>query len=399
MTDPAQSQARTGAPAGAVDEFAHIPRRRARHPLITLAGALLAFFLVFYGCRDLRYALSSGEPLELGARPRLFSRDKATADLENRYVRVAGTPDRESALELDTKGSWVFSQLFRVLGTGDRLFVHRLQNPLPAARAEADVFEGRLIRVDELPYADAIRALLRQARDARRTSSRPMRAGRRWPVARPGAPLALADRGGDTVALAADEALAIEVVKPDEVQIGLPRARFPTKTAARAAIDRARRRGDRGAGPGQGAPRRRRRAPANLLASAPQPPARWTFVVRFPAGAPAGRAGRAGRHRSHGRDPRRARDDRDAASRAGGGDGALLVPRRPAAPNAAAGRRATSRPCARSRRCVIPDGRVPADRGRSPARSPGERHHRAGADDFGVFNVVGLATSRRLATR
>ena len=72
-------------------------------------------------------------------------------------MRVAGTPDRESALELDTKGSWVFSQFFRVLGTGDRLFVHRRENPLPAARAEADVFEGRLIRIDELPFADAIR--------------------------------------------------------------------------------------------------------------------------------------------------------------------------------------------------------------------------------------------------
>ena len=60
------------------------------------------------------------------APPRGLRSGKATAGLENRYVRVAGTPDRESALELDTKGSWVFSQLFRVLGTGDRLFVHRL---------------------------------------------------------------------------------------------------------------------------------------------------------------------------------------------------------------------------------------------------------------------------------
>ena len=152
MTDPAQSKPPAGAvarnSAGVVDEFAHIKRRRSRHPLITLAGALLAFFLVFYGWRDLRYALSSGDPLELGNAALVFNNDKATAGLENRYVRVAGTPDRESALELDTKGSWVFSQLFRVLGTGDRLFVHRLQNPLPADRAEADVRrrDPRLLR-------------------------------------------------------------------------------------------------------------------------------------------------------------------------------------------------------------------------------------------------------------
>src|SRR3954447_25952409 len=100
MTDPAQSKPPAGAVArdsrGVVDEFAHIKRRRSRHPLITLAGAMLAFFLVFYGRRDLRYALSSGEPLQLGNAALVFNNDQAIAGLENRYVRVAGTPDRES---------------------------------------------------------------------------------------------------------------------------------------------------------------------------------------------------------------------------------------------------------------------------------------------------------------
>ena len=68
----------------------------------------------------------------------------AAEGLENRYVRVTGTPDRESGLEIDTKGSWVFTQLFRVLGTGDHLFLHRPPSPLPAALAESDSFEGRL---------------------------------------------------------------------------------------------------------------------------------------------------------------------------------------------------------------------------------------------------------------
>jgi hypothetical protein len=231
MTDPAQSKA----PAGVVDEFAHIKRRRSRHPLITLAGALLAFFLVFYGWRDLRYALSSGEPLELGNAAQVFNNDRATAGLENRYVRVAGTPDRESALELDTKGSWVFSQLFRVMGTGDRLFVHRLQNPLPADRAEADVFVGRLMRIDDLPYADAIRAYFAKHVTATHYFA-PDAALKALAARAPGAPLSIVDRGGDKASLTADEALAIEVVRPDEVQIGLPRARFATEDAARAAI-------------------------------------------------------------------------------------------------------------------------------------------------------------------
>ena len=72
-------------------------------------------------------------------------------------MRIHGTPDRESALELDTKGSWVFTQFFRILGTGNRLFVHRRENPLPAFKAEHDVFEGRLIPFRDLSFEDAIR--------------------------------------------------------------------------------------------------------------------------------------------------------------------------------------------------------------------------------------------------
>jgi hypothetical protein len=277
MTDPAQ----TKPPTGPVDEFAHIKRRRARHPVITLAGALLAFFLVFYGRRDLRYALSSGEPVALSNAAALFASGRGTADLENRYVRVAGVPDRESALELDTKGSWVFSQLFRVLGTGDHLFVHRTENPLPAPLAEADVFEGRLIRIDELPYADAIRGYF--AKHVTATHYFATDAALKALVGRSqNAPLAITDRGGDRVSLSADEALAVEVVKPDHVQIGLPKARFPTEDGARAAITT--RGGEVVTAKGLvQAPAPLSAGSSNLLASPVVPPARWTFVVRFPA--------------------------------------------------------------------------------------------------------------------
>src|SRR5262245_20200813 len=114
MTDPAEPKPPAGDPAGAVnhrdsasvvdspagaDEFAHIPRRRrGRHPAITIGGALLAFFLIFYSWRDVRYALSSSEPVDLGSASALFATGKGAgaADMVNRYVRVAGVPDRES---------------------------------------------------------------------------------------------------------------------------------------------------------------------------------------------------------------------------------------------------------------------------------------------------------------
>ena len=211
----------------------------------------------------------------------MFTSEKATAGLENRYVRVAGTPDRESALELDTKGSWVFSQLFRVLGTGDRLFVHRLENPLPADRAEADVFEGRLMRIDDLAYADAIRSYF--ARHVTATHYFETDAVIKALAGRTGAgPLAVVDRGGDRATLSVEEPLAIEVSKPDEVQIGLPRLRFATEDAARAAI--VERGGEVVTAKGLvKAPAQQGAGAATLLASAAEPPARWTFVVRFPA--------------------------------------------------------------------------------------------------------------------
>src|SRR5687768_11743366 len=106
MTDSAKTNPAPEG-AGAADEFAHIPRPRVRHPIVGAAGAALAFFLVFHVRHDLRYALSSGDPAELGSARAAFASGRGVADFENRYVRIAGTPDRESALELDTKGSWV----------------------------------------------------------------------------------------------------------------------------------------------------------------------------------------------------------------------------------------------------------------------------------------------------
>jgi len=66
------------------------------------------------------------------------------------------------------------------------------------------------------------------------------------------------------------------------VQIGLPRARLATEDAARAAI--VARGGEVVAAKGLvQQPSPQSAGSSSLLASAPEPPARWTFVVRFPA--------------------------------------------------------------------------------------------------------------------
>ncbi len=281
MTDPAQTDRAAGPAAGDADEFAHIPRARGRHPILALAGAALAFFLVFHERAELRYALTAESPLDLGRASSL--NERALAGLENRYVRVAGTPDRESALQIDTKGSWVFTQLFRVLGTGDRLFVHRPPSPLPAAMAESDEFQGRLIRVNDLSFSTAIRRYFATTVSATHFFA-PEVFARALAGRGTAGTLTVSDLSGDAVALASASVVAVEVAEPDQVRIGLPRARFATDAEARAAITS--RGGEIVSALGEVRGRPAPNTPeAGALSTTPEPPVRWTFVVRFPAAA------------------------------------------------------------------------------------------------------------------
>lgn len=238
MDDPAQTGPRpTPAGISEVDEFADIPNPRSRHPALALAAALLALFLVAKTRSDLRFFLSSPRPADLGDARALMASDRGRAVLAegvNHVVRVRGTPDRESALQVDTKGSWTFTELFRLLGTQSRIFVHRRENPLPGFRAEADVFEGRLLRFSELPFEDAIRSYF--AGHVGATHFFKPDDLRRVVAAGVSPSAALPDLAGDSVTLGPNDILAFELVHPGEVEVGLPVARFAKPEAARAAL-------------------------------------------------------------------------------------------------------------------------------------------------------------------
>src|SRR4051812_45856728 len=111
------------------DEFAGIRSSRARHPALALGAAALALFIIAHVRDDIAYSLSSSEPLDLGEARALLAARGGVEQGATRFVRVSGTPDREGGLELDTKGSWVFTHFSRILGTGNRLFVHRRESP------------------------------------------------------------------------------------------------------------------------------------------------------------------------------------------------------------------------------------------------------------------------------
>lgn len=244
------------APASEADEFAHIRRRRSRHPLLAAGAGLLALFLVVKERGDIAYFLSPRTPADLGDARTLTTTDRGRqvlAEGTNRLVRVQGIPDRESALQVDTKGSWTFTQFFKILGTNGRLFIHRRENPVPAYRAEQDVFVGRLVRFGDLSFEDAIRAHF--AGHVSATHFFAPEAMHKVVTAHSAQPTELRDLAGDTITLGPNDILAIDLRRPGEIEVALPIARFATTDAARTALEgKVAPRGGHVLGPGKPAP-------------------------------------------------------------------------------------------------------------------------------------------------
>ena len=218
-----------------VDEFAGIPSARQRHPVIVLGTAALAFFLIFQVKDDLRFALSSAEVHNLGDARQVSG--KKIQDLPiNRTVRLAGKADRESAVILDTQGSWNFGQFFRLLGTNNRIFVKRASDPLPAELAARDVFTGRLMRFSDLSFQAAIRRYFSGHMSATHFFA-PAEVRAALTKASSGSSLPLTDRLGDQVSLYANDELTIDMARPGQIRIDFPRDRFPNPAAAQAAVE------------------------------------------------------------------------------------------------------------------------------------------------------------------
>jgi hypothetical protein len=218
------------------EDFARI-RRPTRHPALALGAGVLALFLIAKMRTDLAFFLSAPTAEDLGEARTLLGSERGRQVLDrekNRLVRVHGTPDRESALQIDTKGSWTFTQFFRLLGTDGRLFVHRRENPLPAFRAERDVFEGRLLRFSDLSFEDAIRAYFTEHVSATHFFAPPEL--RAQLATGTGETVALRDLAGDRVILGRNDILAVELRRPGLIEVGLSNRRFPSVEVARQAL-------------------------------------------------------------------------------------------------------------------------------------------------------------------
>lgn len=230
---PGPGDASPGGDPSPPDEFAHIPAARRRPPVLALVTAGLAVFLAARVRHDITFALSSSTPQPIGEARALAAKPLDQLPL-NRYVRLEGLPDRENAVILDTQGSWKFSQLFRLHGTAGRFFVRRIDDPLPVELATHDAFAGRLVRFQDLSFAASIARHF----ENRVTATHFFKpADLRAALSSGAAPFTLADTARERVTLAATDRLGLDVARPGEIRIELPRDKFGDAAAARAAVE------------------------------------------------------------------------------------------------------------------------------------------------------------------
>ncbi|MDZ4695800.1 MAG: hypothetical protein SGI86_11685 [Deltaproteobacteria bacterium] len=220
--------------AGREDEFAHIPPPPRRPPWLAALVVVFSIFLVVHMRHDVSYLFSSRAPQRLGNASALFGKGAPLPN--NRYVRIDGDPDYESAVSLDTQGEWKFRSLFRVLGTGGRLYVQRAPDPLPTGMLDENAFSGRLIALDELSFAHSIRDYFsRYVSTTHFFNVEPLRKA----VGEGADDLELADISGAKVRLARNDVLVFAVQRPDEYQVVVPVNVQAEPSAARAALEKA----------------------------------------------------------------------------------------------------------------------------------------------------------------
>jgi hypothetical protein len=224
----------SGGPGTPADEFAGVPSPRRRHPAIALGAVVLAGFLLYQIHEDVFYAISHSDAHDIGD-----ARAVAALPVDklpvNQYVRMSGMADRESGVIIDTAGSWQFTQFFRLLGTKSRIFVSRVPDPIPVEQAERDVFVGRLIRFQDLSFQAAIRKHFANRVGATHFFA-PAAVSEKLAAA-PGAGIVLPDLMGESVGLSGSDDIAVDVSRPADVKVEMPRAKWADAVAARAALE------------------------------------------------------------------------------------------------------------------------------------------------------------------
>jgi hypothetical protein len=204
-----------------------LPRRQ---PLLAIAVLIVGALLLYRLRTDLRYALQSATPRSLGQAATAPKGPELSTALEQ-YVSLSGLPDHRNSLTFEFKGARSRMQVFRLLGTGSRIFV-----ATPTAGVLlADRYQGRLRRLDDLSYADTLRAQWQQMQVLRAIDLGKLEKLPPGPLAKP---LQISDRAGEALTIGEQQDLLIDVLFESDLRVLLSKERFPSEADARHEVER-----------------------------------------------------------------------------------------------------------------------------------------------------------------
>lgn len=231
---PLVTSSEPGAPiaADAVDpELVNlkVPPAR-RHPLVAAAVLAVSLLLLWKMRADISYALLPTEPLTV-AGPEAVAMGKL-AGQGDKFVQIAGLPDHRNSVAYDPKGGRGRVQVFRLLGSANKLLVARKVSLSADAN---NVFVGRLRPISEVWFADSLRTYLKQTQALRAMDLERLKA---LPAGKLQLPLGTIDRSGQPLTVQKEQELLIDVLFDDDVRVLLSKEKFPSEQDARYEVER-----------------------------------------------------------------------------------------------------------------------------------------------------------------
>jgi hypothetical protein len=137
-------------------ELIKLPRRKSTvRPISAVAIIAICLTLSFRLLSDLSFSRQGEQPTEV------TSLDALGADLENQFIEIEARPDRPQALRIIPNGKTTGQVLMPVLGTAGKLWILIEASPWNEEVRTDERYRGRLMRLDDLGYDEAIRARIK----------------------------------------------------------------------------------------------------------------------------------------------------------------------------------------------------------------------------------------------
>ncbi|ACY19272.1 hypothetical protein [Haliangium ochraceum] len=186
------------------------PKRLNIGPLLALSVVVFSLYIMVRLAADLGFWTQGDEPVVYESPAALL----AAEDLDNSFAQLAAVPDRVYALRVDHQAESVSgNRLAPVQGTDERLWL-LLEGSVWSAHVRNDeVYAGRVRELAEMPFAEPLRAHLRESPRPRFATPEAARA------ALESADTRLRDAAGDALEVAADTPVRVFHTAPGRVLI------------------------------------------------------------------------------------------------------------------------------------------------------------------------------------